>query len=63
MGKDASADKHLSLCLLLWPRVLVPVKAVLPGLVQLLKAVLETLTGKPVLIFHFDIALLQSLDL
>jgi len=43
--------------------VLVPVKAILPGLVQLLEAVLETLTGKPVLIFHFDIALLQSLDL
>jgi len=43
--------------------VLVPVKAVLPGLIQLLQAVLETLTGKLVLIFHFDIALLQSLDL
>ena len=40
-----------------------PVKAILPRLVQLLQAVLETLTGHLVLVLQVDTALLQAFNL
>jgi len=43
--------------------VLVPVKAILPRLVQLLQAVLEALTGDLLLVLQVDFVLLQAFHL